>query len=171
MWLGSWKRRLPAGATERDSGSKWWLIASVWATATIGIGLAFAFPHAAVMSGRTAVFMAGLVLMIAGMAMRWYSIWALGASFTLAVSTRSGQEVVQSGPYRWVRHPSYAGGLLTILGVLVCCANLVSLAALTIALFGYAYRIRIEESALTTYLGSPYRDYMRRTKRLIPFLI
>ena len=170
MWLGYHNRRRP-GATDRDSGSKAWLIGSVWTTAALGIGLAFAFPDAAVRSGRTEVFIAGLVLMLTGMALRWYAVWALGASFTVDVATRPGQPVVESGPYRWIRHPSYTGGLLTLLGVLVCCCNLVSLVAVVFALGGYAYRIRIEEEALATDLGAPYRDYMRRTKRLIPFLV
>jgi protein-S-isoprenylcysteine O-methyltransferase Ste14 len=171
LWLGSRRRRLPTGATDHDSGSKSWLIGSIWSTVAVGMGLAFAFPDAAVQSGRTAVFIAGLFLMVAGMALRWYSIWVLGASFTCDVSTRPGQEVVQSVPYRWMRHPSYTGGLLTVLGVLFCCVNLASLAALILVVAGYAHRIRIEEQALATHLGSPYRDYMRRTKRLIPFLV
>jgi protein-S-isoprenylcysteine O-methyltransferase Ste14 len=171
MWLGSRRRRLPAGATGRDSGTKVWLISSIWASVAIGIGLAYAFPEAAIRNGRTAVFIAGLVLMIVGMALRWYAIWVLGASFTCDVATRPGQEVVQSGPYRWMRHPSYTGSLMTVLGVLLCCDNLVSPAALAVAVAGYAYRIRVEERALATDLGSAYRDYMKRTKRLIPFLI
>jgi protein-S-isoprenylcysteine O-methyltransferase Ste14 len=117
------------------------------------------------------VFIVGLVLMIAGLALRWYSIWVLGTSFTCNVATRPGQQVVQSGPYRWVRHPSYTGGLVTVLGVLACCLNWASLAALILVAVGYANRIRVEERALATDLGSAYRDYMRRTKRLIPFLI
>jgi protein-S-isoprenylcysteine O-methyltransferase Ste14 len=171
MWLGYRLRRIPSDATNRDAGSKWWLIASVWTTAAAGIGLAFGFPDAAIRTGRTEVFVAGLVLMIAGMALRWYSIRVLGASFTLEVATRPGQAIVQSGPYGRIRHPSYTGALLTLLGILVCCANFASLAAIVLALAGYAFRIRVEEGALATQLGSPYVEYMRRTKRLIPFLI
>jgi protein-S-isoprenylcysteine O-methyltransferase Ste14 len=176
IWIGSelwlaYRHRLSGSAVARDSGSRWWLISSVWASVAIGIGLAFALPAAAVESGRTAVFIAGIVLMVAGLALRWYSIRVLGISFTCDVATRQGQEVVESGPYRWVRHPSYTGALLTLLGVLVCCVNLVSPAALVIAAAGYAYRIRIEERALTMDLGPRYSDYMRRTKRLIPFVI
>lgn len=171
LWLGYRRRRLPSGAADHDSGSKSWLIGSIWSAVAVGMGLAFAFPDVAINSGRTDVFSAGLVLMVAGMALRWYAIWVLGVSFTCEVSTRPGQEVVQSGPYRWIRHPSYTGGLLTVLGVLVCCTNPVSLAALVLAGAGYAYRISVEERALATDLGAPYRDYMRRTKRLIPFLV
>jgi hypothetical protein len=46
MWLGSRRRRLPVGATGRDSGTKVWLISSIWASVAIGIGLAYAFPEA-----------------------------------------------------------------------------------------------------------------------------
>jgi len=177
VWLGSewWLayrlHRIPSDATNRDAGSKWWLIASVWGTAAAGIGLGFAFPGAAITKGRIEVFVVGLALMVAGMALRWYSIRVLGASFTMDIATRPGQAVMQSGPYRRIRHPSYTGALLTLLGVLVCCVNFASLAALALALAGYTLRIRVEERALATQLGLPYREYMRHTKRLIPFLI
>ncbi len=171
LYLGYRSRRLPSGAVERDNGSKWWLIASVWGTVAVGIWIAELFPSAAITSGRDAVFIIGLVMMTAGLALRWYSIWVLGTSFTCNVATRPGQQVVHSGPYRWVRHPSYTGGLLTVLGVLVCCLNWASLAALILVAAGYANRIRVEERALAADLGSAYREYMRRTRRLIPFLI
>jgi protein-S-isoprenylcysteine O-methyltransferase Ste14 len=171
LWLGSRKRRLPLGATDHDSGSKWWVIASVWTSVAIGMWVAFLAPGAAIKSGRSAVFIFGLFLMLAGMALRWYAIRVLGASFTCEVSTRPGQEVIQAGPYRWVRHPSYTGGLLTVIGVLVCCVNWASFAALAVAVAGYVYRIRIEERVLANTFGRSYQDYMRRTKRLIPFLV
>ena len=171
MWLGARRRHLPAGATRHDAGSKWAVIASVWTSVAIGMWVAFLVPSAAIRSGRTAVFVLGLVLMVVGMALRWYSIRVLGISFTCEVSTHPGQSVIESGPYRWVRHPSYTGGLLTLLGVLVCCENWASLAAVIVAVCGYAYRIRIEESALEKELGPAYRDYMRRTRRLIPFVV
>lgn len=171
VWLGSRRRRLPAGATDHDAGSKWFLIGCVWAGIAIGMWIALLLPATAIRSHRIEVFILGLVLMVAGMALRWYPIHVLGASFTCEVSTRPGQVVVESGPYRWVRHPSYAGGLVTVLGVLVCCVNWASLAALIVTVAGYAYRIKVEEEALATHLGAPYRDYMRRTKRLIPFVV
>jgi protein-S-isoprenylcysteine O-methyltransferase Ste14 len=177
VWLASelflgWKKRvLPAGSKMQDRGSKWILIASVWGTVVLGIGLSVVFPQAAITSGRNALFVIGLLLMLAGMSLRWYAILALGISFTPDVATREGQRVMQSGPYRWVRHPSYTGGLLTLVGILVCCLNWASLAALAVAAAGYAFRIRVEEEALTDGLGDEYRVYMRRTRRLIPFIL
>jgi protein-S-isoprenylcysteine O-methyltransferase Ste14 len=171
VWLGYKRRRRPSGAAYQDAGSKWWLISSIYVSVALGIGLAFGFPDAAIVSGRTVFFVVGLFLMVAGLVLRWYSIRVLGASFTCEVATRPGQKVVEAGPYRLVRHPSYTGSLLTVLGMLVCSCNVVSLVALIPAVLGYANRIRVEEHALAKDLGDPYRDYMRRTKRLIPFVV
>jgi protein-S-isoprenylcysteine O-methyltransferase Ste14 len=171
LWFGYRYRRLPSGAATHDAGSRYSLISSVWASVTIAIGTAFGLPEDAIRSGRNEVFVLGLVLMVAGMALRWYSIRVLGTSFTIDVATRPGQQVVESGPYRWIRHPSYTGGLLTVLGVILCCDNLASLAALVVVLVGYGYRIRVEERALATDIGPAYGDYMRRTKWLVPFLL
>lgn len=169
MWIG-WRKRTAPGTKTRDRGSKWFLIASVWVATGVGLGLAMGLPQAAIPFDRNALFTVGLLLIGAGMGLRWYSIYALGASFTTEVATRAGQHVVQAGPYRWIRHPSYTGSLVTILGVLVCCLNWASLAGFGLALAGYAYRIRIEEQALTEGLGDEYRTYMRRTRRLIPLI-
>jgi protein-S-isoprenylcysteine O-methyltransferase len=177
VWVGSelflgWKKRvLPQDAKTQDRGSKWILIASVWGTVVLGIGLAVVFPQAAITAGRTPLFVIGLLLMLAGIGLRWYAIFALGASFTTDVATREGQRVMQSGPYRWIRHPSYTGGLLTLVGILVCCLNWASLVALALAVAGYAFRIRVEEEVLANGLGDEYRGYMRRTRRVIPFIL
>jgi protein-S-isoprenylcysteine O-methyltransferase Ste14 len=170
LWLG-WKKRRQPGATARDQVSKWPLITGVWATVGLGIGLAMGFPGAAITTGRTAIFVAGLVVMAAGMALRWYSIIVLGRSFTLVVSTRPDQKVIRSGPYRWIRHPSYTGALLTLVGILMCCVNWLSFVPIVLAIAGYAYRIRVEETVLAENLGAEYRDYMKHTRRLIPFVI
>ncbi|HZV48783.1 MAG TPA: isoprenylcysteine carboxylmethyltransferase family protein [Candidatus Dormibacteraeota bacterium] len=170
FWL-SLRHRLPAAARRRDRGSMWLLVASVYAGIYLGMVAAFAFRRLGFSTGRGALVVVGLSLMVGGMALRWYAVHLLGASFTCSVATRPGQTVVQAGPYRWIRHPSYTGGLVTIAGVLIALANPVSLAALVVPIGGYAYRIYVEEEALLQELGDAYRDYMRRTWRLIPFLV
>ena len=175
-WLGSelfigWKLRAPAGATTHDAASRFVLIGSIYVGIGVGFGLAFGLQSAAFTSWRRPLLGLGLALMLIGMALRWYSIRVLGRSFTTTVMTRPDQTVVEAGPYRWIRHPSYTGGLITILGILVCLTNPVAFLGLIPPLAGYAYRIHIEETALARSLGDPYRSYMRRTKRLIPFLV
>src|SRR5579872_567056 len=129
------------------------------------------FPAATMVEGRPVIFGFAFLLAIAGIALRWYAIVTLGRFFSTRVQTTSDQTVVESGPYRFVRHPSYTGGLLTVLGVLLMSTNWIALACFVLALPGFAYRIHVEEQALTSELGDRYRDYMRRSKRLVPFLI
>lgn len=143
------------------------LLVAVW----VGGILAYAVRGATIMTARPVVFVVGLVLALIGVAIRQFAIATLGRFFSIRVKTQAGQTVVDTGLYRLIRHPSYAGTLLTVLGVLLCATNWVSLACFVLALPGFAYRIRVEEAALTSALGQPYRDYMRRTKRLVPFVV
>lgn len=81
------------------------------------------------------------------------------------------QQVVQHGPYKLIRHPSYTGALVVVIGLGLMIGNWVSLCALATCLFlGLLYRISVEERELRLHLGQPYEEYMQRTKRLIPFL-
>jgi protein-S-isoprenylcysteine O-methyltransferase len=111
----------------------------------------------------------GLCLMAVGLMLRWWSVMHLGRFFTVNVAVASDQRVVASGPYRWIRHPSYAGMLLVVTGIGVCFGNVVSLLVILIPMILLMIkRMRIEEEALATSLGDAYRSYMTRTKRLIP---
>ena len=128
------------------------LLLGVW----LGSVTATAIPGFAITEGRPLVFAAGVLLALAGIAFRWYAITTLGRFFTTRVMTVSDQTVIDTGPYRWIRHPSYTGALMTVLGVLLCSTNWISLACFALALPGFAYRIRVEERALTAALGQPY---------------
>jgi len=143
------------------------LVLSLWAGYFIGR----AVPGTAITDGKDLVFDLGIVLALAGIALRWYAVLVLGRFFTTRIMTTPDQPVVQKGPYRLVRHPSYSGLLLTALGLLLCSTNWLSLACFVIAVPGFAYRIRVEEGALTAALGDAYRVYMRHTKRLVPFVV
>src|SRR5579871_4039046 len=99
-------------------------------------------------------------------------MFTLGRYFTFDVAVRAGQPVVQSGPYRFVRHPAYSGTLLSLFGIGVELANVASIVVILAGtLLGLLYRVRVEEKALIEALGQPYVDYMRHTKRFIPFVI
>ena len=111
---------------------------------------------------------AGLALYVLGQALRGWAIASLGDWFQGALAVQEGQRVVQSGPYRLVRHPAYAGGILRAAGTGLVLDNWVSLALLVVGMFAFvAARIRREEGILRAGLP-PYAEYENRTERLIP---
>ena len=113
----------------------------------------------------------GAVLALGGMALRVWSVATLGRYFTFVVRVTGDQPVIETGPYRLIRHPSYAGALLTAVGIGLSLRY--ALAPLIVALpafVGFAVRMRIEEQALADGIGPAYRAYMAHTKRIIPFL-
>lgn len=79
--------------------------------------------------------------------------------------------MIESGPYRLVRHPSYTGALLAFLGFGFSLGNWLALLVIIVPIFvAFAYRIKVEERALVDALGDRYVSYARRTKRLLPFI-
>lgn len=125
------------------------------------------FPAASFGTYRTSCI--GVALLLSGLLLRWWSIIHLGRFFTVDVVIAADHRVVDSGPYRLIRHPSYTGVLLIIAGVALCFGNFASALVLIVPnLALLMQRMRIEEAALSQGLGEPYRTYMSRTKRLIP---
>lgn len=113
----------------------------------------------------------GLALFAAGISLRLWSFRALGRYFTFTVQTSTDQPVITGGPYRVIRHPSYAGLLLVLMAVGLFIGNWWSLACLAVATAGgLVYRIRVEERALVQTLGDGYWSYAATRKRLIPFV-
>lgn len=165
------RSRPPAGATLRDRGSRIVIVASVAIAIALAANLAFAVPEAAIGGPRHLVTLAGIALMVGGEVFRLYAIRSLGRYFTFMVAVHPGQHVVETGPYRLIRHPSYTGSLVTVFGICLAMANWLSLLGMFCAALGYLYRIRVEEGALLEGLGEEYRAYQRRTKRLIPYIV
>ena len=148
------------------------VIVALWSIGiTIDFALSLLLPQAAISWKRAAIFSAGICLMMLGNALRWYSATVLGKYFTFDVAIHSGQVLVEAGPYRYIRHPSYSGALLTLLGFGLALGNWAGLAAILSCMgSAYAYRIPIEEATMASVLGEAYRQYMKRTWRLVPFL-
>ncbi len=106
-----------------------------------------------------------------GLAMRWYAIILLGRHFTTEVSIVADHKLIDTGPYRFLRHPSYTGILLQFLAIGIRSGNVLTLAILVLPMtVALLYRIRIEEATLTEAFGTRYIAYMQKTKRLIPFV-
>jgi protein-S-isoprenylcysteine O-methyltransferase Ste14 len=127
-------------------------------------------PAAAIRPGAVA-FAAGMVILLAGLALRGWSFKVLGNYFTHTVMVSSDQPVIAKGPYRVLRHPSYTGILLASVGVGLAAANWLALAAATLfTLALLLYRIHVEERALLTTLGDRYQAYAAHHKRLVPLI-
>ncbi|MFF4602328.1 methyltransferase family protein [Streptomyces sp. NPDC001339] len=105
----------------------------------------------------------------AGLALRHWAVACLGEHFRGTIDVRPGQPVVRTGPYRYLRHPSYAGGLIVIACAGFCLDHLPAHLVLTgSAVAGSLYRIHAEDTVLTSALGTDYTEYAARTARLIP---
>jgi len=136
----------------------------------ISIGAAIAVAAAAGSPSPSAAWqIAGVVVMWLGLVTRIWAVATLGRSFRTTVEVDAGQAVVSTGPYRWVRHPSYTGLLLIVAGFGLAADNWVSLlACLVLPLPAFVRRIHVEEAELNRVLGDAYRSYQASTARLIP---
>ncbi len=124
---------------------------------------------AAIRFGREVLFVVGCAAMAFGIAFRDWSVVVLGRYFTVDVRVREHQPVVDRGPYRVLRHPSYAGLLCTCLGIGLALGNwLALLAAIVPTTIAIMFRIHVEERALLAGIGEPYRRFCATRSRLIP---
>jgi protein-S-isoprenylcysteine O-methyltransferase len=161
-------RRRGATRVKSDRGSKVLILFSVW----ISITVAFVFGYGGIGRLPDWVFYPGIFLMLLGVAVRQWAIAVLGQFFSLSVRIVEDHRVVEKGPYRLVRHPSYTGVLLTFIGLSLAVQSLGALLVLLgVFIVSYGYRMGVEEKALLSELGEVYASYMKRTKRLIPYLI
>jgi protein-S-isoprenylcysteine O-methyltransferase Ste14 len=148
---------------------------ATWGGAVIvAVTMLFLAPHivpAAEIGHGGIAFAIGIVLVVAGVALRVWAFQVLGQYFTFTVKTSHDQPVVTTGPYRMLRHPGYAGGMLAIVGLGLLWGNWVSMATLTLLWLALIiWRIRYEENALLTTLDASYRAYASQHKRLVPLV-
>lgn len=115
---------------------------------------------------------AGILVAVCGFAFRLWAIQSLGRYFTSTVSFVEGQRVTTIGPYQFVRHPSYAGSLATVVGTAMALGSALGLIlAGAMVVPAYLYRIRVEERQLIEMLGDEYTRYRDSTPALLPSLL
>ena len=113
----------------------------------------------------------GIGLMLGGIALRLWATRALGRFYTRTLRLAHDQPVIDSGPYKVLRHPGYSGVLVMWAGAGFATLNWVAATAVIVGMAGaYGYRIRCEEAMFRSALGRPYETYMARTWRLVPFV-
>ena len=114
---------------------------------------------------------ASLTIFVLGSSLRWWAIIHLGRFFTVDINIAQGHRVIDDGPYRAVRHPSYTGLLMQYAGWALSLNNVVALPVVLVPVFiALWHRMRDEEAALASALGEEYAAYCRRTKRLVPLV-
>jgi protein-S-isoprenylcysteine O-methyltransferase Ste14 len=157
---GAWK-------SKQDSGSVIAVAAGI--VVGFGAGLVLASRDALSLPGPVVWLVVGLIIAWAGMLLRLWAVLTLGRFFTTTVVVRPEQTVVSSGPYGFVRHPSYLGLLILLLGFGLTLGDLAA-AVVMVALptMALLWRIRVEEVALRAGLGDSYLEYCKGRARLIP---
>jgi protein-S-isoprenylcysteine O-methyltransferase len=164
-----WRRRASrAQSTRLDRGSHLWLWAVILGSIIAGNLVALSNVGPRLVPG-VPWWWSGAGLFAAGTALRWWSIVHLGRLFSVDVAIARDHRVVETGPYRFVRHPSYTGLLLQCAGLGVVLGTALSLFVIIVPTFlVLLHRIRLEERALLANFGKDYEVYARRTKRLLP---
>jgi protein-S-isoprenylcysteine O-methyltransferase Ste14 len=110
------------------------------------------------------------LLMVPGFAFCWWARLHLGRLWSANVVLKADHRVVQSGPYRFVRHPIYTGILCSMLMTALAEATWVALAGVAVTTLGFAIKAREEERFLSAELGpDAYAAYRRRVPMLVPF--
>lgn len=173
-WLWSARRAKPTGQREPMAVRvlAYWLPLSV-AMLLLGPGRMFGHSllHEQFVPHTTLVYSVGLALCVAGAALAIVSRAMLGRNWSATVELKAEHELVTRGPYRFVRHPIYTGLLLLFLGNAVMVGDWRGLLAVAIVLASFWRKYRLEETWLAAHFGEPYRQYMARTRALVPAIL
>ena len=177
VMLGAWvafevimtirQRWLVGGRPPHDSsGYVLWLTLTGSVTAAMSLGRADPLPWP---GGRIWPVVAGLALICVGIGLRAWSIATLGRFFQYRIEVQPGHRVVSGGPYRYVRHPSYSGIALVLIGIALATGDVLSVIVVAVlGSIGLTVRIRAEERQLTDALGAQYECFAAKRKRLVP---
>ena len=168
------RRGLEGGkrADSKDGGSMKVLLAGMGVAAFIAYPIAFVKAWSFPGGWQLPLFAVGVLLMFLGSMLRRYCWRTLGEYFTGDVNVKPDQTIISSGPYRFVRHPSYTAGMMMYIGIGFALGSWFSLALLTISTVAtYSYRVLVEERVLLDVLGEPYDAFLKERKRFIPYIV
>ncbi len=166
-----WQPRQDGKALAEEIGDKsFWLILPGMLAAFFAPPLEYIYLPA-LLPRTTAMQIAGLALILLGVGLRIWTRAAIKDHYSGHVQVVSKSQLVQSGPYRFIRHPGYAGYFLFALGICIGYSGLIGLAAIPILMLpGFTYRMNLEERLLKDSLGDQFSSYARQTWRIIPGL-
>jgi len=110
------------------------------------------------------------LIALAGLLVLLWARTVLGGNWSVSVVLKEHHELVQRGPYRYVRHPIYSGLLLMLLGMAILQGRAVGFAVVVLFLLGFRFKAHQEEGLLTRHFPAAYPLYRARVKGLIPFV-
>lgn len=165
------KTRVHFSSTDKQPFRSEWLI---WLAVIIAVAVALWLKQQHWLPLPVDVFyrqVLAIMLFAGGLVLRALALLSLGEFFSTTVITHEQHQLIDSGPYRWLRHPAYTGLLMSFLGAGIAMGD-------GLALFGLLgpityvliRRIEIEEQWLLAHFGDTYSAYCLRTKALIPWL-
>lgn len=170
-WLWGWLRVKRAARKEPIVPRllKYWLPLAI-AIALIGPGDWFgdSWLHARMYPPYAGMAVLGALLTLLGVAFACWARFVLGRNWSSVVQVKQDHELIQSGPYRWVRHPIYTGLLLAFLGTATAIGEWRGLICVAIVAVSFWFKLRLEERWMRENFGASYESYMQRTKALIP---
>jgi protein-S-isoprenylcysteine O-methyltransferase Ste14 len=155
--------------TSSDKNSLWWLYGLI----TLGYALSFSIGVTKI--GRiyawNIFFAVGMVLFILGLMIRIHALLTLKQYFTYSVAKVENHKIIETGLYKFIRHPGYLGQLIIFIGISTSISNWISILAMMVPVtLGFLYRIKVEERFMLEQLGQEYLDYQERTKKIIPLI-
>jgi protein-S-isoprenylcysteine O-methyltransferase Ste14 len=163
------QRRKGNVTASSDKGSLWWLYS------LITVGYVLSFSIGATKIGRIyywdTVFEIGMALFAIGLMIRVHSLLTLKQFFIYTVAKVENHKIIETGLYKFIRHPGYLGQLIIFIGIATAISNWLSILVMMVPItLGYLYRIDIEEKFMIEQLGEDYLNYQKRTKRIIPLI-
>lgn len=129
------------------------------------------FLREAILPHTTPIFALALVLVMLGVALACWSRHVLGRNWSSVVQIKRDHDLIDTGPYRYVRHPIYTGILLAFVGSAINVGDVRGIVAVAILLASFWRKLRMEERMLGEAFGPAYTAYRARTKALIPRIL
>jgi protein-S-isoprenylcysteine O-methyltransferase Ste14 len=121
-----------------------------------------------VLPATPSVMIIGLLLTIAGLLIALWARVVLGTNWSGTVTFKEEHELVERGPYAYVRHPLYSGLILMFLGTVIAAGTVGALAGFPFFVIGCWIKLKQEEAMMTKHFGDVYLSYKTRVKALIP---
>ena len=153
-----------------DKGSLKWLSIVIYTCITLAISFGF-LGIGSVHTFISIIPWIGLCVIVVGLIMRWTAILTLRKYFTVNVVIQSDYRIIKTGVYRFVRHPSYSGEIISFFGLGLAIYNWMSIIVLVVPrMIAFLKRIQLEEQALLSTFGEEYANYRKLSWVLFPWV-